>query len=182
MRRVLLAVGCGIVSELGLIGYLLFSWERFGNLLEFQAAVHQFWHTKVTYPFHIFVANVDQIRAGSTVSCWWTTSSCSWTPPRSARRRRGGRLGDRALPLGPSLGAADALLRLRRAPRPRHHERMGGRRGPVPPVPVHRLSRGAAVLESLRAAASPWLWPSVVASAAIGLYVEGLFHMAYWVT
>jgi hypothetical protein len=61
MRRAVLAVACGIVSEWGLIGYVLYNRARFGDPTEFEKAVHTYWGVKVTYPLHLFFVDLRQL-------------------------------------------------------------------------------------------------------------------------
>ncbi len=73
IRRVVLAVGYGLVAEWGLIGYLLYSRDRFGNALEFQKAGATFWGNHLTYPLHSLVADLQSLISGGSVS--WATGS-----------------------------------------------------------------------------------------------------------
>ena len=59
VRRVVLAIGCGIIGEAGLVGFALYSWKRYGNALEFRTATQTFWGDHLTYPFHVFVVDVQ---------------------------------------------------------------------------------------------------------------------------
>ena len=52
-------IGCAVLAEAGLIGFALYCWDRFGNPLEFQASVATFWHSHLTYPLHAFVEDVQ---------------------------------------------------------------------------------------------------------------------------
>ena len=73
VRRLTLALGCGIVAEAGLIGFALYCWDRFGNPVEFQKAASEFWQQRLTYPLHAFVEDLrlSDLRGGA---------------PRSSRR------------------------------------------------------------------------------------------------
>jgi hypothetical protein len=58
VRRIMLAVGWGLVSELGIIGYALYCRARFGDALEFEKSGATYWHDQVTYPLHVFFRDV----------------------------------------------------------------------------------------------------------------------------
>jgi hypothetical protein len=61
VRRIFLAAVCGVVSEWGLIGYLLYNRAHFGNPLEFEKSAAAYWHDKLTYPYHIFFVDLRQL-------------------------------------------------------------------------------------------------------------------------
>jgi hypothetical protein len=61
VRRAVLAVVCAVVSEWGLIGWLLYNRARFGYPTEFERSAAAYWHNKLTYPFHIFFVDVHQL-------------------------------------------------------------------------------------------------------------------------
>ncbi len=58
LGRVVLAIVCGIISQLGLIAYALYSKAHFGNALEFEKAGSTYWHDALTYPLHSFFVDV----------------------------------------------------------------------------------------------------------------------------
>ena len=182
-RRVLLAVGCGVVSELGFIGYALFSRVRFGNPLEFQAAASEFWHSKLTYPFHIMFSDIDQIRTTSSphlvlvnnfilvvdaAAPLIAVAVAGWAIVRCRT--------DRRWVLATLFFACGALLGIATTSQWANSES----RFLLCLFTVYLV--GAAVLESLARRSLLAAAAVLVPCAALGLYVEGLFHMAYWVT
>jgi hypothetical protein len=61
VRRAVLAAVCGVVSEWGLIGYLLYSRAHFGDPTEFEKSAAAYWHDKLTYPYRVFFVDLRQL-------------------------------------------------------------------------------------------------------------------------
>ncbi len=184
VKRVVRAIGYGLVSELGLIGFCLFCWSRFGSPIEFEKAGSTFWHDQITYPLHVTFRDLGYAGlgggSGPLITEWhfifFLDAAAALVAIGAAVLAVGLCLRDRRWILPTVLLVMGALLNLSVMDQWADGEiRFIGCL-----VGVYLVS--AVVFEYLARRSLLLVAAVLVPCAALALYVEGLFHMAYWVT
>jgi len=184
VRRVTLAIGCGIIAESGLIGFALYCWDRFRNPLEFQTSVSTYWHSHLTYPLHAFVEDVRLSGLTGEMRPLLTTGHFIYFVDAC-----GAVVAIGALAIGIARWVQDLrwtlpiLLLILGA---------GASLSTIDPwavndarfisvlVTVYLVS--AIVFEYLARRSMALVAAVLVLSAAVAIYVETLFHMVTWIT
>ncbi len=184
VRRVVWAVGYGLVSELGLIGYCLFCWSRFGSPIEFEKAGSTFWHDQVTYPLHVTIRDLGYAGlsggSGPLITeghfIFFLDAAAALVAVGAAVLAVGLCVRDRRWTLPALLLGMGTLLNLSVMDQWADGEiRFVGCL-----VGVYLVS--AVVFEHLARRSLLLVAAVLVPVAALAIYVETLFHMVYWVT
>ena len=182
-RRLVLAVGCGLIAEAGLIGFALFCWDRFGKPLEFQTVASTFYGQHLTYPFHTFVEDCRFSGLTGGAHPLLTTGHFIYFVNAASSLVAVGALvlgirqclHDRrwilpmvffVLAAWLSLSTMDAWA-------------ASDARFVFTLVTIYLLS--AVVFEALARRSMALVAAVLVPCAALAIYVESLFHMVYWI-
>jgi hypothetical protein len=182
-KRVVLAAGYGLVSELGLIGFCLFCWSRFGNPVEFEKAGTTFWHDQITYPLHVTFRDLGfaglTARSGPLITevhfIYFLDVAAALVAIAAVVLAVGLCLRDRRWILPTLLLVMGAVLNLSVM----DQWAAGEIRFIGCLVGVYLVS--AVVFEYLARRSILLVAAVLVPSAALAIFVETLFHMAYWV-
>ena len=181
-RRFLKAIGYGVISEFGLIAYLIYSRLRFGNFIAFETTLSTYWHDRLTYPFHSIVFDIQNVlpnynahtmlTTGTVivldiiapiaavgvlvVALWKWTRDKAWTLPT----------------LSYILGAALSVCFI---------DGWGDGEARFITALVTVWLVAAVILERILRRHVGWVVGIVIVSAAIAVYLDALYNDVYWI-
>ncbi len=184
VRRLTLALGCGIVAEAGLIGFALYCWDRFGNPVEFQKAASEFWQQRLTYPLHTFVEDLrlSDLRGGAPPLftthhvMYFLNAAAALVAVAAVVFGIRQWMRDRRWVLPVALLVLGAWLSLSTL------DAWAGNDARFVSALVTIYLLSAVVFEALARRSVALVVAVLVPCAGVALYVETLYHMANWIT